>query len=692
MTQTQTFVALAALAGMLAAPVVAQKPNAAQAALKAAIDREVVDGDLKGAIALYEKTVAQAGADRATAAKALLRMAACHEKLGSGDSQKIYQRVVGEYADQHEAVLHARTKLTHLASSNAAHGDRVVWSGTDVKHVGGSVSPNGRMICYTDWYKTGNLMIRDLATGKDRALTGNQNWQGEGIAQGCTFSRDSQQVAYGWTNNRTRHSEVRIVDVEKKQQVRVVLKSEQISGISVADWSPRDQQLAVVLARPDRTAQIAVVSLPEGQLRTLKSMHWRAPAKAFYSPDGQYLAYDVPPTEIALQRDVFVMAVDGSQDVPAVAHPANDLVMGWSRDGSHLVFSSDRKESAGLWAVSVAKGRPNGSPRLLKPMMGPVLPLGVTEAGAFHLIKDTATNAIQVASFDSVSGKLLSDPIPQSYRASNFSWSPDGKSFSFVKEVDGLKVLNIGNFKTGEVRQLPPNVPYIASPHWCPDSTCLVSGARDMKGMTGLYRFDVKTGSVTKLANSSHVSRGVLSPDGKKLYYDYSDVNRRGLVEQDLETGSVRTIFEPAKNEKTGRYHLSPDGRMFATVLLGEPDSKLPAGFAASSLLLIPLGGGSPREIFKAKHPESIWAFANMTWMPDGKTFVATRMEGGKKELWSFSVSGDAPKRLDMDVSQWQFEGVQISPNGSKIAFVAGDFSEEIWSIDNLPWDWRAKK
>src|SRR5262245_9203257 len=82
-----------ALAMMLAArsAVIAQGQNKAQAALKAAMDKETLDGDLKGAIEQYKK-LAQ-GSDRAIAAKALIQMAGCYQKLGDAEAQKIYEQV-----------------------------------------------------------------------------------------------------------------------------------------------------------------------------------------------------------------------------------------------------------------------------------------------------------------------------------------------------------------------------------------------------------------------------------------------------------------------------------------------------------------------------------------------------------------------------------------------------------------------
>src|SRR6266568_4537335 len=88
----------------------------------------------------------------------------------------------------------------------------------------------------------------------------------------------------------------------------------------------------------------------------------RGPSKIFFSPDGKYIAYDLPTNDSADRRDVFVMAIDGSRETVAVAHPSNNIIMGWSPDGHFLLFSSDRTGSAALWALPLAVGKPQGAP------------------------------------------------------------------------------------------------------------------------------------------------------------------------------------------------------------------------------------------------------------------------------------------------------------------------------------------
>ena len=79
--------------------------------LEAAIHREMVLGDLKGAIEGYRGVLALEGAGRAVAARALFQIGQCHEKLGNrAAAEDAYRRVADDYGDQEQAPG-ARAKL-----------------------------------------------------------------------------------------------------------------------------------------------------------------------------------------------------------------------------------------------------------------------------------------------------------------------------------------------------------------------------------------------------------------------------------------------------------------------------------------------------------------------------------------------------------------------------------------------------
>ena len=77
--------ALAALGAMALLIPLAAGPQGGQQEilLQKAIQKETVDGDLNAAISMYRQILANPGENRAVAAKALLQIGRCYEKLGS---------------------------------------------------------------------------------------------------------------------------------------------------------------------------------------------------------------------------------------------------------------------------------------------------------------------------------------------------------------------------------------------------------------------------------------------------------------------------------------------------------------------------------------------------------------------------------------------------------------------------------
>jgi hypothetical protein len=79
---------------------------------EAAYYREVISGDLHGSMDQYRVILNQPVADRRTAAKALLQIGSCQEKLGQRkEAYSTYMRVVAEFGDQAEVVKLAQARL-----------------------------------------------------------------------------------------------------------------------------------------------------------------------------------------------------------------------------------------------------------------------------------------------------------------------------------------------------------------------------------------------------------------------------------------------------------------------------------------------------------------------------------------------------------------------------------------------------
>lgn len=684
------------LIGTLAAVLAAgAQSNEAERQLKAAMNAELVNGDLKTAIKRYGEIAVKYKNDRAVAAMALVRMAGAYQKMGDAEANRIYERVVREFADQKEAVNTARARLGRNESAALAKGDRPVWTGGRVDMFG-RISPDGRYLTYVDWAQTGNLMVHDMATGTDHALTKKKSWDdGPGSADWSSISRDGKHVVYEWLDDTTRGYSLFLADFHGTSigEPRRLLGSDEISSIRPFDWSLDNKWIAVLVERTDRTSQIGLVSVPDGQLRVLRSVNWRGPENICFSSDGKFVVYDLTQDDTPRTHDVFSVAIDGSRGSTLVAHPADDRLVGFSRDGSHLLFSSDRAGSSALWVQPFADGKTLGRPAYVKPDFGSPWIQGLTADGVLYVTKMVGDSDVHFAPVDLAAGKLLAAPqglqrFPSRGRP---DWSADGKFLAFVdcgKFGGGPCTISIRNMETGQVRELRPALHYLGFPRWSPDGRSFFTDGTDLKGRRGVYLVDATSGSTTFITEAP---RGVAgwSADGRKVFL----ANRAGkVVEWDLATGSAREILSTPAG--SWGITVSPDGRLAAYII------------KESVLAVVPTSGGEPRELLRVQEPESLVRNVVLSWTLNGSALVVTKRltsatrslarnsstggeAGVRSELWLVPVSGGAPRKLDLEASSWDIVnpiGARFSPDGRYVAFMAGKREMEIWALEvSLP-------
>jgi tetratricopeptide (TPR) repeat protein len=275
---------------LAAAMLAAAQPRNSDAALGAARHLEEAEGNYPAAIEAYKRFLAQYGKDRALAAKALIRMGQCYEKLGDAESRKIYERVVREYADQKEAVAAARAKLGgDSAAKNAGIVMRQVWTGPKVD-VYGTISPDGRYLSMVDW-STGDLALHDFKTSEDRHLTAKPKGVRE-HAEWSAISRDGKLVAYSWykggvvgeqTPQNARY-DVRLANLHGDPNPRVLFDNEEVLEISPYDWSPDGKWLAVGVQRKDLPPRSPCFRLPAGRCAFSSPWIGEAPARCSSRP------------------------------------------------------------------------------------------------------------------------------------------------------------------------------------------------------------------------------------------------------------------------------------------------------------------------------------------------------------------------------------------------------------------------
>lgn len=682
---------------LLVAVAITQERRPQEVALQAAIRTETVDGNLESAIKQFADIAEKYKSDRSTAATALLHLAGVYQKRGDAQAKAIYERIVREFADQRDVATQARARLGDTGrAASTAMSYRRLWAdaGKVAVDLNGTVSHDGRYLSYTDW-NAGDLMLRDLATGTARRLTGNGIWpQSNEYAEQSALSRDGSQVAYAWFNGKDRYQlRVAAIKTASAPQPRTVLAQPDVVWIAPHDWSPDGQWLAATIARPDRSAELWLIGVSSGAHRKIRSLEWFTSTKAFFSPDARYLTFDVgsgPPGNN--ERDIFVAAVDGGSEIAVAHNPGLDRVMGWSPDGTRVLFSSDRSGANALWAQPFRGGVPQGAPHMLKADIGHAV-LGVTVAGDLYVGHQVGGRNVYIAEVDFNAGRLLKGPelAVDRYVGNNQwpDWSRDGKYLSLVYARNWMgrdPSISIRSLETRQTREIPLRLTNSRTPLWAPDGASFVSEGIDSEGRRGIFRIDARDGAIAPVVHSrpdEFLAFPEFGPDGRKMYYlrfpgGESHDSQRAIIEFDIASDVRREVF---RREGLGVAFVSPDGRSLSTI-------QRTGG--TSVAMVVPVAGGEPREVIRVSHPQSISGPAS--WSPDSrKLMINTHWAGSdRRETWLVPIDGGPRHTLDLAGYAGR---MRVHPDGRRIAYHAGELKFEVWVLENfLPTPSSAKR
>jgi len=552
---------------------------------------------------------------------------------------------------------------------------RRVWAGSADPYFMGSPSSNGKYLSFVNW-KTGDLAVRELATGTYRQLT-NEGWD-KGFTGYSVFSSDSKQLAYYWWSNEKEAGQLRIVGLDGTGP-RVVHSDEETSIDMPAGWSADGKHILALGTTEDKSSQILLIRVEDGEMRVLKTLRYqglsrypdtRRKAGMSLSPDGQYVAYTFLPGEDSANHDISVLAVDGSRDIPLVRHVADDFVLGWAPDGRGIVFASDRTGSMDVWAIEVADGKPQGTPHLLKSGIGQFNPMGFTKNGYYYYGVAFRASNVYVAPYDPQKGNVTGKPVltVKRYEGSNEAsdWSPDGRYLACVSmrpRVGGIFLIH--SIETGQVRELSPDFKFfkVNSLCWSPDGRSLLGSVRNEDGAECLLKVDVETGEATIIVEGPGAFYPNWSADGEAVFYVRRALESWRIIRRDLTTNEEKELFRPTvvwAGAIVG-LTLSPDGKQLAF-----------HDFDAGMLKILSVEGGQPRELVKVKGK-----VATIAWTPDGHHLVYQK--GGLRRI---SANGGEPQKLDLEMGS---RHIRFHPDGRRITFTSrAEGKIEVWVIENL--------
>ncbi len=667
-----------------------------------ALVKEQAEGDLRAAIALYERIVRDFAEDRPLAAHALVQIGKCYERLGSQEAERAYQRVVSDYSDQSEHVEEARSRLAVLSrpppTSLGALQVRRIASSRDGDATSGDwfggPHPDGRRFVYIDW-STGSLAIRDLSTGETQNII-RQRIHERGTPVSAKVSPGGDLVAYCWNPaddpawDYDTESMLRLVGIDGSGDRLLQV----VGDIGSGSWSWDGRHIAAHRYDPQTTErEIVWISTEDGTITSLWSPRpEQEPGSTFsHSPDNRYLAVEARVQVDSDRRDIVLLPTQGGEPKPLVTGPADDRLIGWVPGTDAILFTSDREGQLDLWAVQVSEDGVPGIPFTLMRGVGDMDPLGFATDGTLFLSAGVSHYVKQIVPFDETSGRVFlerAEPLLGYHDNSGFAWSPSGDSLVLAYREEGggysvtLKDLNAG---TERVLTREINPATVGGLRWSPDGRSILTVGMEVdvpqdessERPAGLFRIDVSSGGVGRLSDFPPdqfwwMEIGMVpTPDGQGAIYRYQGK----LVYRDLESGEDELVF--SHPYLSGPLRFSPDG---SELLFGLAESGQGGRAVGGKLLMIlPFPGGEPRELMEISLEGEVGSF---NWTLDGQHILfLLRAEEGTAVM-RIPRSGGDPERL------WETDrrlpGLSLSPDHRMVGLQDRAEESEIWVMENL--------
>jgi len=497
-----------------------------------------------------------------------------------------------------------------------------------------------------------------------------------------------------------------IVDIDGRNP-RLIYSDRATLWIGPQEWSPDDRHILALRAIAGNAEQevvqeIVLVSVDDGSTTLLKTLDEFVPGGPLgmgLSRDGNYLGYGLPQTD-GVGSDIFAMEVASGEEHALVVHPADDQMLGWAPDGRHILFRSDRSGTPGAWLLPVADGRPTGAPWLVKPDMWRTSAIRFAEDGRYFYSVNTGRRDIYVVPFDPETRTVIGSPTAISTRslsnASGARWSPDGQHVAYTVEQGEAGIpqqIVVQSMETGDVKKFDFGPWWVQVHSWSTDGRALVITVHDPNAQQHLHRLDVQTGGREPLPNplpdALLLAYPVPTPDDGFLLYGLYEENPDGqiafrIVRFDVQTGDTTVLFQTpfgAWDQIPGG-SVSPDSR---TIAFGY--APVTGGSEGKSLVLLPVSGEEPHEL-------PIVGVMMPAWMPDSRALLFQRFVGdgpnywyGRAapvwEAWYVDLADGDPHPIGLTTHTHQ-PGLEIHPDGRRIAYTDGTQGAELWVMENF--------
>lgn len=658
--------------------------------------KETLEGDLKGAVKLYQQAVNEARSDRATAARALIRMAECYQKLGSAEARAIYERILRDFSDQKDPASEARARLAAISGAPPA-GTAVLARQLFSGKLGNdaAISPDGQLLAYPDWSACA-FSVKDLSTGATRKVAPFDCEMD--YFPGSVFSTDAKHLALGFCHYETKTSkcEIRVVNLDGSG-LRTLASPPGMNFPIPYGWTPDNREILVgwdIVASTlfEYGRMIAMIDASSGSIRKVAELPVRqGPGRMRYSlsPDGQWIAYPGWVESPKPHRDVFIISSQGGQPRVAVSSPYDEYPLGFSPDGKSLLVSSNRGAERSALKVQIEAGQPKGEPQSAYTGLPGNQSLGITRAGALVLTADKFDVLSYEADLDPALGKLTSSPrmlrYPLARSMTPLFYLPDGKhaALSASSGAPGeFGRIYVRDLETGFDRAVETQAELGIYKSFSPDSRfAITSGRRTLPSGAkedGYFLLDLTSGAVKLLLNNYQRKSITLMPhilpDGKNaIFLEHSGrADSFSHKSINLETLEETTIWPDAKESLlSGGAGFSPDGR------------KIAHRRAFHELHIMNRDGTGDVKIFGDAQAKR-GVVNNFTWTKDGQWIYFVRLGDNNRKAAILRIRPEGGETQTIYEGDIKYPNFSLHPSGRRISWVEGRSTQEIWSIDNI--------
>ena len=448
-------------------------------------------------------------------------------------------------------------------------------------------------------------------------------------------------------------------------------------------WSPDGAQLVYASFRGGDRTGLWVTSLEDGAEYQLTRGQAEAPA---WSPDGKSIAFVGPDLRLVPSTggtprslteawgryslhwsadskkiaywwgtganfDAYYYDVERGTKVRITTNGAFDFPAGWSSDGRHSYFISNRGGSFQLWKVVISEstGRPVGDPVQVTHFQQFEVAQAVQPPDCRTIALQLRRDSFRVALMDVENGRTKKVLV----KGSQPQW------------LDGQRLLYLTE----------------GSARGSQDTPTIIRGSRDLAAR------NIATGQGKKLTERGDVVLFRVSPDRTSVAFLTVDTSQLQQSDRQRPSGTM-SVGKPAVPDARKTLYVipaagGPESKLLEIeaggVFAWSPDSTRLAAFRGDELLLVPVRGDPPQVLISKQKFDT-----DLVCSPDGNSIFYTAYDPGPQaDIYRIPSAGGEPKNVTRD-SKLYHCAMACSPDGKKLVYTKLDSAsgEQLWSLD----------